>query len=755
MQDDKRVPTRLPIPSRPARDLDVYAGGPGGGGGGSAEAPGVNVMGAIWRRKGVVLACVVLVVAAGAVYLMRAPKVYSSSSVIYVQQASMSPMGGNGENQFAQAINAAQYLFTQCQLMTSTAVLTRAIEVPGVADAKMLRGMENPIGYLKSMLTAVPTKQGDLIIVTMEGPNPQDAATIVNGVVQAYIDYQGKQHVDNAAQVVSILQKEYDSRTADLKADNQRMLQMVRDNPDLNLRSSKGGGMTAERLITLNTALTEAEFRAEDLRTGVSQANATDPNDLATLRSLVDDYKLGDLLPPSSMPQLSSICQQLKMHLDELKDAHYGPASDQLQRTQAEYDRAQNDLNQAARQAAASCVTTIKTASAQAEAHVKQIQTAIAAERSATQGLSAQEVEYEQLAQEATRNEHGIALLDERIRSLQGIINVAPMTIDILETGKPYNEPVRPLPAKVLGIATAAGLLLGVGAALLFDKMDQRLRSIEEIVSLLDATILGVVPRIVRRVLPGEAGREIQLRPRSGVAEAFRTVRTAIYFGGEERAVKTILLTSPTPGDGKSTCISNLAIAVAQAGRRVLLIDADCRRPVQHKTFDVEETPGLTGVLTGKAKMAEAIRATQIDRLDLLQCGPLPHNPAELLDSQALLDLLGEAGRKYDQVLIDSPPVTLVSDARVLAASCDASVLVLRSERSTRRGAQLAWNALASVGANLLGVVVNDFARQKDGYGYTYYGYGRYGYAPAAPELNGGGSHIGNGNSVPVVTTVE
>ena len=297
--------------------------------------------------------------------------------------------------------------------------------------------------------------------------------------------------------------------------------------------------------------------------------------------------------------------------------------------------------------------------------------------------------------------------------------------------------------------------MAGLGLAMLLDKVDQRIRSIEEISSLLETPILGVIPRIVRRVLPGEAGREIELRPRSGVAEAFRTVRTAIYFGGEERAAKTILVTSPTPGDGKSTTISNLAIAVSQAGRRVLLIDADCRRPVQHKTFKVDETPGLTGILTGRSTLADAVRPTGIDRLDLLQCGPLPHNPAELLDSQALLDLLAEAGRQYDQVLIDSPPVTLVSDARVLAASCDAAVLVLRAERSTRRGAQLAWNALASVGANLLGVVVNDLARPSGGYGYgyAYYGYGRYGYAPA--ELNGNGhanGTNGNGQSAPALT---
>ena len=263
-----------------------------------------------------------------------------------------------------------------------------------------------------------------------------------------------------------------------------------------------------------------------------------------------------------------------------------------------------------------------------------------------------------------------------------------------------------------------------------------------------------MVPRIVRRILPGEAGREIQNKPRSGVAEAFRTVRTAIYFGGAERAGKTILVTSPTPGDGKSTCVSNLAIAVAQGGRRTLLIDADCRRPVQHKTFKLDDKIGLSSVLTGRATLDEAIQHTDVERLDVLPCGPLPHNPAELLDSQPLLDLLAEAGRRYDQVLVDSPPVTLVSDARVLAAGCDASMLVLRSERSTRRGATLAWNALSSVGANLLGVIVNDLSRQKDGYGYSYYGYGRYGYTPAKP--NGELPHNGNGNGQStVITTVD
>ena len=140
--------------------------------------------------------------------------------------------------------------------------------------------------------------------------------------------------------------------------------------------------------------------------------------------------------------------------------------------------------------------------------------------------------------------------------------------------------------------------------------------------------------------------------------------------------------------------------------------------------------PGLSGVLSGRATLADAVRPSGIDGLDVLPCGPLPHNPAELLDSQVLLDLLGEAAGRYDQVVIDSPPINVVSDARILAASCDAAVVVLRAERSTRRAATQAWAALAAVGARRLGVIVNDVTRRADGYGYNYYG--AYGYGTYA-----------------------
>ncbi len=150
MQDDKRIPSRLPVPSRGGRDLDAYAGS-GSAAVGPGEAPAMNVLGAIWRRKGVVVACVVLALAAGGFYLMRAAPMYSAGSIVYVQQSA--PASVFAPNELQSAINSAGYLYTQCQLITSSLILGKAIDQPGVADAKVLRGMPNPVGYLKAVVS--------------------------------------------------------------------------------------------------------------------------------------------------------------------------------------------------------------------------------------------------------------------------------------------------------------------------------------------------------------------------------------------------------------------------------------------------------------------------------------------------------------------------------------------------------------------------------------------------------------------------
>jgi capsular exopolysaccharide synthesis family protein len=269
--------------------------------------------------------------------------------------------------------------------------------------------------------------------------------------------------------------------------------------------------------------------------------------------------------------------------------------------------------------------------------------------------------------------------------------------------------------------------MAGLGGALLLDWMDHRIRSASDVENLLGLSILGAVPHMLGKRSPVERGQEIHLYPKSEVAEAYRTIRTGIRFGITDASSRTLLVTSPSPGDGKTTVASNLAIAIAQTGKRVLLLDADCRRPMIHRVYGIPEEHGLASVLSGQSDLANAIHHSSTENLDILPCGPLPPNPAEMLNSEVFTTLLRDLSSQYDQVVVDSPPVAPVTDARILAAACDATVLVIRADKTSRRVAEHARDALASVGSAVLGVVVNDAPRGRSAgsnYGHYHYGYG-------------------------------
>ena len=222
-------------------------------------------------------------------------------------------------------------------------------------------------------------------------------------------------------------------------------------------------------------------------------------------------------------------------------------------------------------------------------------------------------------------------------------------------------------------------------------------------------------------------GQVVCLRPKSVVAEAYRTIRTAVFFGSIKRSAKFMLVTSPAPGDGKSTLVSNLAIAMAQAGQRTLIIDADFRRPVQHKIFELDAGRGMSDILIGRYTIDEAVQPGPVKGLDILPCGTEVPNPSELLNSDAFAQVLSELSERYARIVIDSPPVGPVADGQILATMCDVVLLVLRAEQSTRRQSRHARDALLSVGAHILGAVLNDVPRAHGWYGhYSGYGYGYY-----------------------------
>ncbi|MCI0530831.1 MAG: polysaccharide biosynthesis tyrosine autokinase [candidate division Zixibacteria bacterium] len=309
----------------------------------------------------------------------------------------------------------------------------------------------------------------------------------------------------------------------------------------------------------------------------------------------------------------------------------------------------------------------------------------------------------------------------------------------------PAYVPTLPIkPKKKLNLLGGAlvGLLLGWGLALLRERTDTSVKSMDELEEM-GYAVLANIPVIngkngSPRTRPekGENG-EVEatkiasslvthFEPKSAVSEAYRTFRTNIQFAQLDRPVKTLLITSPGPSEGKSTTISNLAITLAQQGIKTVLIDADLRKPVLHSVFNLNPLKGLTHYLMGKAALDQIVQPSGIENLSLISCGIMPPNPAELLGSQKLKELLNRLKSEFDMVLFDSPPVIAVTDAVVLSTLCDGIVLVVSAGETDRNLVRYSSAAFKNVRANFLGTALNKLKMERIYGSYHYYYYSRY-----------------------------
>ncbi|WZP00192.1 polysaccharide biosynthesis tyrosine autokinase [Isosphaeraceae bacterium EP7] len=284
----------------------------------------------------------------------------------------------------------------------------------------------------------------------------------------------------------------------------------------------------------------------------------------------------------------------------------------------------------------------------------------------------------------------------------------------------PSTSPVRPNSVLVLGVALAAGLVLGLGSAVVVDQLDSRLHTVEEIRHAVGLSVLGLIPRLTggRLATPGGPGLLGHVMPRSPAAEGFRVVRTNLDFLRRSRPLQVIMVTSPMPGDGKTTTASNLAISLAQAGRRVLLVDADLRRPRLDAIHGLSRDFGLSQILQDRVPVHLAVQATSVAKLDVVTAGPDVDDPAELLTSLRLVEFLAAVRRSYDSVIIDSPPLLTVADAAILGGLVDGVLLVVRASAIRRQDAERTSESLKSIGSPVFGVVINGIDGRECGYGY-------------------------------------
>ena len=314
-------------------------------------------------------------------------------------------------------------------------------------------------------------------------------------------------------------------------------------------------------------------------------------------------------------------------------------------------------------------------------------------------------------------------LVDDFLAYFRGLPGTS--SLDILIPYAPATlptEPVSPRPLLNIALAVVAGLALGGGLAFLFDYMDQSVRSDEILRERVGLTPLGHISYVPAK--PGRRGELVTLGDDSPVIEAYKALRTNLVFSSVDREVKTVVITSAVPNEGKSRTAANLALVLAQAGHSTLLVDADFRRPSQHRMFGRVRNVGLSNLFVQDMPESTLFMADeQVKDLVVLASGPTPPNPSELLGSAQMKALLSRFRKGFDYVVIDTPPVNVVTDASVLAASTDATILVVDTNKATYPAVQHAKQALERVGGKVLGYVMNKMKAAGGNYYYDAYTY--------------------------------
>ena len=313
-----------------------------------------------------------------------------------------------------------------------------------------------------------------------------------------------------------------------------------------------------------------------------------------------------------------------------------------------------------------------------------------------------------------------------------------PDTLRVGQVVGPANLPRQPVsPNHVVNglLGLLIGLALGVGVAFLRERLDDRLRGRDDLEVMAQAPVLAAVPQVAGWRRKGEPILVTVSESKSAAAEAYRTLRTSVLFAMGQSEAKILMVTSPHAGDGKTTTVANLAVVLAQAGKRVIAVSADLRKPRIHHYFGLENHIGLTNVLAGEISPWQALKPTEIENLQVLPTGAIPGNPAELLGSDPMGTLLGSLAETVDVVLVDAAPALVVSDALAMVALTDGVLLVADAETTHRTSIQHARRQLDQVDARVLGAVLNNFdpgraAAYSYYYGYYYYG----GYSEHSPS---------------------
>lgn len=692
------------------------------------------------HRRIIIISSVIVGILIGLYQSFTQPRMFEAFGRIQVRTGSadeykISSIAGVGDD-------PQRKLTTEVAILTSDTLLVAVARDMDLANNKTFWGSRDPIHgqvlddpavrqgvvrKLKGSLTVALVPKADIIRIGYSSLSPKLSADIVNKVIQDYIQRSYTTRFESTQRVSRWLSGQLDDLKQQVDASQNHMMDLQKRLGVLGFDESHNQFATsledlakAEGTAKLARILAESRYRT---------LAGMDPDTISS--SL-------EITPGLQQTALTSLRTQLaaaKANYAQLT-ANLGSNYPSVIAVKAETDELQKQVNAEEGR----LVTQAKQSFQLTQSNEAQTNQALEDEKSAAYKLRDDLVEYtiQQRAYESNRTLY--EALMQRLRTAGIEAGLESLEIDIVDQAvTPATPTLTPRSTLVL-TWTAVGLVAGILLAFLLESLDTGLRSLAEIESVTELPSLAIIPR-AKRSTPEQAAAmstvernvTVLTQPKSQFTESFRSLRTALLLSTVGREPKYILFTSATPSEGKTTTATNLAVILSQRGTRVLLIDADLRRPNIHHRFGLNGKLGLSTILSGQTRLEDSVQQVrEVPDLDILASGPVPPFPTEMLSSETMVKLLRQAGELYTHIVIDSPPILSVTDGVLLSRQVDAVVMVVRHAKSSKQIVRRARDLLIRSGAPLAGIVLNAVDLNSPEY-YGYYGYTGYSYSSLDP----------------------
>lgn len=689
----------------------------------------------VLARRWILLSCFVLVVAVATVYVLVQTPVYDATTCLDIEPAKVKvteyedvydPIAsGVGGHLAMQA-----YYHTQYELIVSRPVLEQTFHHFRFGEDERFAGSRDPIPAFKTLFTVKPRSQTRLVDVTFRWSDPELAARVVDHLVGEYIKECRRRKMGVTLGGVKALRAKQEDLLpkVEAKADELQTFMVKHEMVSLEEETQS---IISERLRELNQTVSQVRARrveASSIVANIEQALATETA-LDDLPEVAENKAIGELKTEYARLQqeLAGLSKRFGENHPEVVDTRTRMAA------VAEEHQQELDGILAARRAELNRLAN------QEEALEKEV----AAQERRVMEFHRLKIQYRNLKDSYERLNRTYRTINQRIAEIEVAIAAGSKDENIFVVN-PAPVPTRvaaPNTRLILGGAGVVGALLGIALSLFVDYLDTTVKTKQDIEQALGIPVLGFIPGVrkgeIDRPDTGEEAPPVELlafqKPRSPLAEAFRSIRTGLSFASLEHQPGHLVVTSPSAGEGKSLTAINLAYAFATAGKRVVLVDSDMRRARLHRVLGAEQSPGLSNLLAGQCgeTAPKPLPTKDVPNLLFLPSGPLPPSPAELLQGPCLQTVADQLGSQFDVVIWDAPPVVNVTDAAILVDHLKNGVLIVRGFYTQRQLAERAVEMLANSSGRLLGCIMNSVDVPRAGaYSYdSYHYYSGYEYA--------------------------